>query len=152
MKGYWNLPEETARAMREGPDGTPDWFYSADIGYMDEDGYLHMVDRKKDMIIAGGYNIYPTDVEGVLFEHPKVKEAAVIGVPDERRGETIKAFIVPKDGETVTEQEIIGFCRENLAAYKVPAQVEFRTDLPKSLIGKVLRRELREEEAEKANQ
>jgi long-chain acyl-CoA synthetase len=99
------------------------------------------------MIIAGGYNIYPADVEAVLFEHPKVKEAAVIGVPHERRGETVKAFIVVKEGETATEEEIIAFCRERMAAYRVPRIVEFRTDLPKSLIGKVLRRELREEEA-----
>jgi len=150
MKGYWNMPEETANALRVGPDGQPGWLYSADIGYMDENGYFHVVDRKKDMIIAGAYNIYPTDVEAVLFEHPKVKEAAVIGVPHERRGETIKAFIISKEGESATPDEIIAFCRERLAAYKVPTLVEFRTDLPKSLIGKVLRRELREEEAQKS--
>lgn len=149
MKGYWNMPEETANALRVGPDGQPGWLYSADIGYMDENGYFHVVDRKKDMIIAGAYNIYPTDVEAVLFEHPKVKEAAVIGVPHERRGETIKAFIISKEGESATPDEIIAFCRERLAAYKVPTLVEFRTDLPKSLIGKVLRRELREEDAQK---
>ena len=149
MKGYWNMPEETAKALRVGPDGQPGWLYSADIGYMDEDGYFHVVDRKKDMIIAGAYNIYPTEVESVLFEHPKVKEAAVIGVPHERRGETIKAFIILKEAQRATPDEIIGFCRERLAAYKVPTLVEFRTDLPKSLIGKVLRRELREEEAQK---
>jgi long-chain acyl-CoA synthetase len=146
MKGYWNMPTETASALRVGPDGQPGWFYSGDIGYMDRDGYFHITDRKKDMIIAGGYNIYPADVEAVLFDHPKVKEAAVIGVPDPRRGETVKAFIVLREGETATEEEIIAFCRENLAAYRVPRIVEFRTDLPKSLIGKVLRRELREEE------
>ena len=145
MKGYWNLPTETANALRVGPDGQPGWFYSGDIGYMDEDGYFHIVDRKKDMIIAGGYNIYPADVEAVLFEHPAVKEAAVIGVPDERRGETVKAFIVLKEGETATEDEIVEFCRERMAAYRVPRVVEFRADLPKSVIGKVLRRELREE-------
>ena len=149
MKGYWNLPDETARALRTGPDRQPGWLYSADIGYMDEDGYLHVVDRKKDMIIAGGYNIYPTDIEAVLFEHPKIREAAVIGIPDERRGETVKAFIVLKEGETATSEEIIAFCREQLAAYKAPRLVEFRGDLPKSLIGKVLRRKLREEELEK---
>jgi long-chain acyl-CoA synthetase len=145
MKGYWNLPTETANALRVGPDGQPGWFYSGDIGYMDEDGYFHIADRKKDMIIAGGYNIYPADVEAVLFEHPKVKEAAVVGVPDESLGETAKAFIVLKEGETATEEEIIAFCREQMAAYKAPRSVEFRTDLPKSIIGKVLRRELREE-------
>jgi long-chain acyl-CoA synthetase len=150
MKGYWNLPEATAEALRIGPDGEPGWFYSADIGYMDEEGYIHMVDRKKDMIIAGAYNIYPTDVEAVLFEHPKVKEAAVIGIPDRERGETVKAFVVLKEGETATPEEIMAFSRERMAAYKAPRLVEFRSDLPKSLIGKVLRRKLREEEARRA--
>jgi len=143
MKGYYKMPSETANVIRTGPDGQPGWFYSGDIGYMDEDGYFHIVDRKKDLIIAGGYNIYPADVEAVLYEHPKVQEAAVIGIPDERRGETVKAFIVLKDGETATEEEIISFCRENMAAYKAPRLVEFRDDLPKSMIGKILRRELR---------
>jgi long-chain acyl-CoA synthetase len=146
MKGYWNLPTETANALRTGPDGQPGWFFSGDIGFIDEEGYFHISDRKKDMIIAGGYNIYPADVEAVLFEHPKVKEAAVIGLPDERLGETVKAFVVLKDGETATEEEIIAFCRERMAAYRVPRAVEFRQDLPKSIIGKVLRRELREQE------
>jgi long-chain acyl-CoA synthetase len=146
MKGYWKLPTETANALREGPDGQPGWFHSGDIGYMDEDGYFHISDRKKDMIIAGGYNIYPADVEAVLFEHPKVQEAAVIGVPDERRGETVKAFVVLKEGETATEDEIIAFCRERMAAYRAPRIIEFRDELPKSMVGKVLRRELREEE------
>jgi long-chain acyl-CoA synthetase len=148
MKGYWNLPTETANALRIGPDGQPGWFYSGDIGYMDPDGYFHIADRKKDMIIAGGYNIYPADVEAVLFEHPKVKEAAVIGVPHERLGETVKAFVVLKEGTTATADEIIDFCRERMAAYRVPRIVEFRDDLPKSMIGKILRRELREEEVE----
>jgi long-chain acyl-CoA synthetase len=143
MKGYWNLPTETANALRVGPDGQPGWFFSGDIGFMDEDGYFHIADRKKDIIIAGGYNIYPADVEAVLFEHPKIKEAAVIGVPDQYRGETVKAFIVLKAGESATEEEIIEFCRERMASYRVPRQVEFRDDLPKSMIGKVLRRELR---------
>lgn len=146
MKGYWKLPTETANALRVGPDGQPGWFYSGDIGFMDEDGYSHIADRKKDIIIAGGYNIYPADVEAVLFEHPKVKEAAVIGVPHEVRGETVKAFIVLREGESATEEEIIAFCRERMAAYRVPRVIEFRDDLPKSLVGKVLRRELREEE------
>ena len=149
MKGYWKMPTETANAIRTGPDGQPGWFYSGDIGYMDEDGYFHITDRKKDIIIAGGYNIYPADVEAVLFEHAAVKEAAVVGVVDPRRGETVKAFIVLKDGESATEEEIIGFCRERLAAYKAPRIIEFRDDLPKSIIGKVLRRSLREEEASK---
>jgi long-chain acyl-CoA synthetase len=144
MKGYWNLPTETDNALRVGPDGRPGWLYTGDIGFMDEDGYFHMADRKKDMIIAGGYNVYPADIEAVLFEHPKVKEAAVIGVPDEYRGESIKAFVVLKEGQTATEEEIIDFCREQMAAYRVPQRVEFRDDLPKSMLGKVLRRELRE--------
>jgi long-chain acyl-CoA synthetase len=143
MKGYWNLPTETANALRAGPDGEPGWLYTGDIGFMDEDGYFHMADRKKDMIIAGGYNVYPADVEAALFEHPKVKEAAVIGVPDEYRGETVKAFVVLKEGESATEEEIIEFCREQMAPYRVPRMVEFRDDLPKSMVGKVLRRELR---------
>ena len=146
MKGYWNLPTETANALRVGPDGQPGWFFSGDIGYMDEDGYFHIADRKKDMIIAGGYNIYPADVEAVLFEHPAVKEAAVSGVPHEYRVETVKAFIVLKEGQTATEKEIIEFCQERMAAYRVPRGIEFRSDLPKSMIGKVLRRELREQE------
>jgi long-chain acyl-CoA synthetase len=145
MKGYWKLPTETANALRVGPDGQPGWFYSGDIGYQDEDGYFHISDRKKDMIIAGGYNIYPADVEAVLFEHPAVLEAAVIGVPDEHRGETVKAFVVLKEGQTATEEEIIAFCREQMAAYRAPRSIEFRDDLPKSMVGKVLRRELRED-------
>jgi long-chain acyl-CoA synthetase len=152
MKGYWNLPTETANALRVGPDGQPGWFYSGDIGHMDEDGYFHIADRKKDMIIAGGYNIYPADVEAVLFEHPAVKEAAIVGVPHERRGETVKAFIVLKEGKTATAEDIIAFCRENMAAYRVPRIVEFRDDLPKSILGKVLRRELREQETEPTRQ
>jgi len=146
MKGYWNMPTETANALRTGPDGEPGWFYSGDIGLMDEDGYFHIADRKKDMIIAGGFNIYPADIEAVLFENPKVKEAAVIGTPDEYRGETVKAFVVLKEGETATQEEIIEFCKERMASYRVPRAVEFRDDLPKSMIGKVLRRKLREEE------
>ncbi|MFZ5916632.1 MAG: long-chain-fatty-acid--CoA ligase [Chloroflexota bacterium] len=149
MKGYWNLPTETANAIRTGPDGQPGWFYSGDIGYMDEDGYFHIVDRKKDMIIVSGYNVYPADIEAVLFEHPAIKEAAVIGVPDEQRGEIVKAFVVLKEGATATADEIVAFCRERVAAYKAPRQVEFRDDLPKSIIGKVLRRQLREVESER---
>jgi long-chain acyl-CoA synthetase len=145
MKGYWKMPTETANALRIGPDEQPGWFYTADIGTMDEDGYLHIVDRRKDMIIVGGYNVYPTDVEAVLFENPKVLEAAVIGLADERTGEMVKAFIVPREGETLTEDEVVAFCRERMAAYKVPRAVEFRSELPKSMVGKVLRRQLREE-------
>lgn len=144
MKGYWNRPEETANTLRDG------WLYTGDMAKMDEDGYFYIVDRKKDMIIAGGFNIYPREVEDVLFEHPAVKEAAVVGVPDPYRGETVKAFIVLKDGQHVTEKELDEFCRKNLAAYKVPRIYEFRTELPKTMVGKVLRRQLQEEERAKA--
>jgi len=137
MKGYWNKPQETAQVLRDG------WLYTGDIAKKDEDGYFYIVDRKKDMIIAGGYNIYPREVEEVLFECPKVKEAGVIGVPDPYRGETVKAFVVLKDGATATADEIIAFCRTRLASYKVPRQVVFRDSLPKSGVGKYLRRELR---------
>jgi long-chain acyl-CoA synthetase len=143
MKGYWNKPEETKIALRDG------WLYTGDIGYVDEDGFFYIVDRKKDMIIAGGYNIYPRDVDEVLYEHPKVMEAAVIGVPDEYRGETVKAFVVLKEGETATADDIIGFCKEKLAAYKVPKIVEFIDALPKTAVGKVLRKELKAMEMEK---
>ncbi|MFQ6087980.1 MAG: long-chain fatty acid--CoA ligase, partial [Candidatus Methanofastidiosia archaeon] len=134
----------TAKAIRDG------WMYTGDIAKMDEDGFFFIVDRKKDMIISSGYNVYPRDVEEVLYEHPKVMEASVIGVPDEKRGETVKAFIVLKEGETATQEEIIEFCKKNLAAYKVPTMVEFKKELPKTMVGKILRRELREEESEKA--
>ena len=144
MKGYWNRPEETERALRDG------WLYTGDIAVMDEDGFFRIVDRKKEMIITGGYNVYPREVEEVLYQHPKVLEAAVVGVPDPYRGEMVKAFVVLKPGETATEEEIIAFCRERLAKYKVPRAVEFRSELPKSLIGKVLRRVLAEEERRRA--
>ena len=137
MKGYWKKPEETALVLRNG------WLYTGDVARKDEDGFYYIVDRKKDMIIAGGFNIYPREVEEVLFECPKVKEAAVIGVPDGYRGETVKAFVVLKDGLTATAEEIAAFCRERLASYKVPRQVVFRDSLPKSGVGKYLRRELR---------
>ena len=117
---------------------------------MDKDGYLFIVDRKKDMIIAGGYNIYPRDIDEVLFEHPKLLEACAVGIPDPYRGETVKAFCVVRPGETCTEEEVISFCRERLAAYKTPKIVEFIDELPKSNVGKVLRRTLREMEMEKA--
>jgi long-chain acyl-CoA synthetase len=116
---------------------------------MDEEGYFQIVDRKKDMIIAGGFNIYPRDVEEVLYQHPKVKEAVVAGIPDPYRGETVKAYIILKEGETATEQEIIDFCKGKMAKYKVPTAVEFRKELPKTIVGKVLRRLLVEEEKKK---
>jgi len=138
MKGYWNKPEETALVLRDG------WLYTGDVARKDADGYFYIVDRKKDLIIAGGYNIYPREVEEVLWEYPKIQEAAVIGVPDSYRGETVKAFVVLQPGTSATAEEIIAFCRERLAAYKVPRLVVFRESLPKSGVGKYLRRALRE--------
>ncbi len=143
MKGYWNMPEETADTLKDG------WLYTGDIAYMDEDGYVFIVDRKKDMIIAGGFNIYPRDIDEVLYEHPKIADAVSIGVPDEYRGETVKVFVVVKPGETLTEEEVIAHCEERLASYKVPHLVEFRDQLPKTMVGKVLRKELRAEELRK---
>ncbi len=140
MLGYWNKPKETENTLRDG------WLLTGDIGRMDEDGYFYIVDRKKDLIIAGGYNIYPREVDEVLFAHPKVLEACTVGVPDPYRGETVKAFIVLKPGETATDEEITAYCKEELAAYKVPKIIEFREDLPKSTVGKVLRKELKAEE------
>ena len=140
MQGYWNNPQETAGQLKDG------WLYTGDIAVRDEDDYLFIVDRKKDMIIAGGFNIYPREIDEVLFQHPKVQEGVAVGVSDKYRGESVKAFVVLKPGETATEEEIITFCRKKLAAYKVPKLVEFRSSLPKSAIGKVLRKILREEE------
>jgi long-chain acyl-CoA synthetase len=140
MKGYWNKPDDTAATIDE--DG---WLHTGDIARMDEDGYFYIVDRKKDMIIASGYKVLPREVEEVLFSHPEVLEAAVAGVPDSYRGETVKAFIVPKPGTAPTAEEITAFCRERLAPYKVPRQIEFRQELPKTQVGKVLRRVLVEE-------
>ncbi len=143
MMGYYKKPEETKEALRDG------WVYTSDIGFFDEDGYLSVVDRKKDMIIAAGYNIYPVEIDNVLFDHPKILEACAVGVPDEYRGETLKAFIVIKEGETLTEEEVIAYCRENMAPYKVPKTIEFVAELPKSVVGKILRRELRDQEIQK---
>ncbi|KXG11549.1 Long-chain-fatty-acid--CoA ligase [Anoxybacillus sp. P3H1B] len=143
MKGYWNQPFETESALRDG------WLYTGDIGYMNEKGYFFIVDRKKDMIIASGYNIYPREVEEVLYEHPKVREAVVVGVPHEYRGETVKAFVVLKEGMNCTEEELNEFMRSKLASYKVPRIYEFRKELPKTAVGKILRRALIEEETKK---
>lgn len=143
MMGYYKKPEATRAVLKDG------WMYTGDIGFFDQDGYLSIVDRKKDMIIAGGYNIYPVELDDVLFDHPKVLEACCIGVPDEYRGETVKAFIVAKDGETLTEEEVTMYCKEKLAAYKVPKQIEFIDELPKTAVGKILRRELRDQEMDK---
>jgi len=147
MKGYWNRPDETKIAIDE--EG---WLHTGDIARMDEEGYFYIVDRKKDIIIASGYNIIPREVEEVLYMYPKVMEAVVAGVPDEYRGETVKAYIVLKEGEQATAEEIVEFCRQHLAPYKVPKQVEFRSELPKSQVGKFLRRVLVEEEKQKLAQ
>lgn len=144
MKGYWKMPEETAEILRDG------WLYTGDIAWMDEDGYFYIVDRKKDMILASGYNVYPREVEEVLFEHPDVAEAVAIGVPKEYRGEAVKAFVVRKPESDVTEEEILAHCEERLASYKVPSALEFRDELPKSAVGKLLRRVLADEERAKA--
>ncbi len=146
MRGYWEMPTETTNALREGPDGKK-WLYSGDIAKMDEDGYFYIVDRKKDMVIVSGFNVYPTNVEEVLIQHPKILEVTVAGVKDPHRGETVKAWVVLRPGETATEDEIIEWARNSgqLAAYERPRIVEFRDELPKTLVGKVLRRALVEE-------
>ncbi|MBN1177872.1 MAG: long-chain fatty acid--CoA ligase [Anaerolineae bacterium] len=145
FKGYWQMPTETANALRQLPDGQV-WLFTGDIAKMDDDGYFYIVDRKKDMIICGGYNVYPREVEEVLKQHPKVLEVAVAGVPDPYRGESVKAWIVLKPGETATEAEIVEWSKERLAKYKYPRSVEFRNELPKTFVGKTLRRMLVAEE------
>ncbi|PKN18235.1 MAG: long-chain fatty acid--CoA ligase [Deltaproteobacteria bacterium HGW-Deltaproteobacteria-6] len=144
MQGYWDNPEETKNQLKDG------WLSTGDIATMDEDGYFCIVDRKKDMIIAGGFNIYPREVDEVLYQHPKIAEAVSAGVPDAYRGETVKAFVVLKEGEEATDKEIIDFCKQKLAPYKVPKTVEFRKELPKSAVGKILRKILRDEEIAKS--
>jgi len=146
MAGYWNMPDETANVLRDG------WLHTGDIATMDADGYFWIVGRKKDMILASGYNVYPDEVDDVLMRHPAVAEAATIGVPDVKRGESIKSFVVLKPGEHATAEQIVAYCRSNLAAYKVPRIVEFRESLPKSGILKILRRELREQELARIEQ
>ncbi len=143
MKGYWGMDDETAHMIRNG------WLYTGDLAVMDEEGYLRIVGRKKDMILAGGYNIFPDEIDRVLMSHPDVVEACTIGVPDEKRGETVKSFVQLKPGSSVTAEELTGFCRENLARYKVPKLWEFRDELPKSSMMKLLRRVLRDEELAK---
>ncbi|MCM3271959.1 AMP-binding protein [Paenibacillus elgii] len=143
MKGYWNKPEETAKILKDG------WLYTGDLARMDEEGYFYILDRRKDMIIASGYNIYPREVEEVLYEHPDVEEAVVAGIIDTYRGETVKAYIVLKPGAKGDADAFKAWCKERLAAYKVPKQYEFRDSLPKTMVGKVLRHKLAEEEAEK---
>ncbi|WP_085523184.1 AMP-binding protein [Tuberibacillus sp. Marseille-P3662] len=140
MKGYWNRPEDTKGTFHE------DWLLTGDMAYMDEAGYFYIVDRKKDTILAGGFNIYPREVEEVLYEHSAVKEAAVIGVPDAYRGETVKAFVVSDDGYPVSEADLEQHCRKHLAAYKIPRIYEFRESLPKTTVGKVLKRSLNDDQ------
>ena len=137
-RGYWKKPEETKKALANS------WFHTGDMGYMDEDRYVYIVDRKKDMIISGGENIYSAEVENVLYMHPAILEAAVIGVPQEKWVETVKAVVVLKPGAKATEEEIIDFCKRNLASYKKPSSVEFIHELPKTPSGKVLKWKLRE--------
>jgi long-chain acyl-CoA synthetase len=137
MKGYFNKPEETAQTLRG------EWLHTGDMAYKDEDGYLFIVDRKKEMIIRGGENIYPKELEGIMFMHPKVMEVAVVGAPDEIYGEEVMACIVLKPGQNMTQEEFREWCKENMASYKVPKYVDFRESLPKNILGKVLKKELR---------
>lgn len=143
MKGYWQKPDDTASTLRNG------WLYTGDIAIMDDDGYFFIVDRKKDMAIVGGYNVYPREIDEVLHEHPKIKEAVSVGIPHPSKGEVIKAYIVPEDGIKLGKAEVLAYCRERLAQFKVPRQIEFRSALPRTMVGKVLRRVLRAEEIEK---
>ena len=136
MSGYWNRPEETASVLRDG------WLYTGDIAEVDEDGFFRIVDRKKDMILVSGFNVYPNEVEEVVLQHPDVQEVGAVGVPDEKSGEVVKVVVVKKS-ESLTAEDLIHFCRERLAGYKVPKHVEFRSELPKTNVGKVLRRALR---------
>ncbi|MGQ9844490.1 MAG: AMP-binding enzyme [Spirochaetota bacterium] len=146
MKGYYKKPEETASVLRDG------WLFTGDIKTIDEDGYLTIVDRKKDMIISSGYNIFPLEIDEILFQHPKILEACTIQVPDAYRGEAPKAFVVIKPGEQLSKEEIIAYCKEKLASYKVPNDIEFIDTLPKSAIEKILRKEVRELEWKKREQ
>ncbi len=143
MKGYYNRPSDTADVLRNG------WLYTGDVGYMDEEGYFFIVDRKKDLIISSGYNIYPREIDEVLYAHPKIKEAVAVGIPHPTRGEIVKVYVVLEDGEAMKRGEVIAYCRGKLASFKVPRQVEFRDELPKTMVGKVLRRALRDEEEQK---
>lgn len=143
MTEYWKQPAETANVLKGG------WLYTGDIGYMDQDGFFAVVDRKKDMVKVGGENVYPREVEEVLFQHPKILDCVVAGVPDEKYGDRIKAYVVLKPGCAATPDEMTGFCRGKLAKYKLPRDVEFRDSLPKNMVGKMLRRLLVEEENEK---
>jgi len=146
MLGYYNNPEETQKTIVDG------WLYTGDIGYIDQDGYFYITDRKKDLIIVSGFNVFPREIDELIYQHPKVKEGITIGLPDPHKGERIKVYIVLKEGETATPEEFIAYFKERLTPYKVPSEVEFRSELPKSMIGKILRRALREEESRKAKE
>ncbi len=151
MKGYHNMPTETANTLRTMKGGAP-WLFTGDIARMDEDGYFYIVDRKKELIKPGGYQVWPREVEEVLITHPKVMDVGVAGIPDPYRGETVKAWLVLKPGESMTEDEVKAFAKEKLAAYKVPTHIEFRSELPKTTVGKILRRELVRQHKEAAGQ
>jgi long-chain acyl-CoA synthetase len=138
MKGYWGMPEETKKTIQNG------WLHTGDMAKMDEDGFFYIVGRKKEMIIAGGFNIYPIEIEDILYSHPKVLEAAVFGVPDQYRGETVHAAVVLKPSERITENELKDYCRKQLAAFKVPKAITFESELPKTAVGKILKRKLQE--------
>ncbi|HET7376125.1 MAG TPA: long-chain fatty acid--CoA ligase, partial [Anaerolineae bacterium] len=146
MLGYWGMGDESDRVLHQSFDGQGPWLYTDDIATMDEDGYFTIINRKKDMILAGEYQVYPRDVEEVLFEHPKVKEAVVLGVPTTPPGQKVKAYVVLREGEKATPDELLAMCRARLAEWEVPWEIEFRKELPKSFVGKVLRRVLLEEE------
>jgi long-chain acyl-CoA synthetase len=148
MKGYWNRPEETDEMIRVHADGTR-WLHTGDIATVDDEGYFSIVDRKKDMILVSGFNVYPTEVEQVLYRHPKIQQVAVVGIPDDRTGEAVKAYIVLKEGEQATVEEILTWARDpehGLTGYRTPKHIEFRQELPTTMVGKVLRRVLQEEE------
>jgi acyl-CoA synthetase (AMP-forming)/AMP-acid ligase II len=137
MKGYWRNPEATAETIRHG------WLHTGDVGFMDESGYLFIMDRSKDMIISGGENIYPREIEEVIIQHPSIREVAVVGVPDPKWGEAVKAVVALLPGKPLTEEELIAFCKDNIASYKKPKSVDFVDELPKNNYGKILKRELR---------
>jgi long-chain acyl-CoA synthetase len=144
MLGYYKNQEETQKTIVDG------WLYTGDIGYADENGYFYITDRKKELIIVGGFNVFPREIDELIYKHPKVKEGISVGLPDPCKGERIKVYIILKEGETATPEEFNAYFKERLTPYKVPSEVEFRTELPKSMIGKILRRALREEEIQKA--
>jgi long-chain acyl-CoA synthetase len=144
MLEYWNNPLETSEALRTYGDGGP-WLHTGDLAYLDSDGYIFLVDRKKDMVKTSGFQVWPREIEEVISAHPSVQEVGVAGIPDPVKGEVAKAWVVLRAGQTATEDELRAYCRERLAPYKVPAHVEFRTELPKTMIGKVLRRLLADE-------